>query len=183
MVRSLNTTDTEDYGDHTPDDPKEWEILAASSLNGVTSSASVSYLIFDLLKLYLNNPTYDYCYHNITDALLSLRTKAVVGMIYEYTIHKKSCEQFNWETNKTLALFAGSSTYVLPILVGLHLCRVEDPDVCDQVEKALELIGYFFKTKVYPHTLPELNRNLVPVACGVVQVTQLYAFMKCRWMF
>lgn len=118
-------------------DKAAWHTLPKVGLCATIDSIFIDNHIYDLLKFYLDSPSYQYCYHSILDSFLSCQLSTTTSIVQQH-IDQNNCANYkNAYCNR-----------ILPVFVGMQLCRISDPDVYRETKEALILIDRLANIKV-----------------------------------
>lgn len=118
-------------------------------MNAILDSYFINNLSLDLTKRFLEKPSYRYCYSAIVDTFTSLQMKTWMGLVHEYIIGDKTCEGFTMNNQRTIAIYkAAYYSFILPVFIGMQLCRIGDSDIYKDAERVLILISHFFQCQV-----------------------------------
>lgn len=115
-----------------------WHTFPKVGLCATLDAVFIDHHIFDLLKFYLDKPSYQHCYHSILDTFLSCQLNTTTSIVQQHIEQNNNCA--NYEN--------AYCNWILPVSVGMQLCQISGTNIYKETEEALILIDRLSNIKV-----------------------------------
>lgn len=126
-----------------------WHTLDDTGVNALIDSSFTHYIIFDILRSLLDNPSFHESFRPITNSFLRCHKKTMIGALHELIALQRDYATFTLSESRILGIYkTGYYTQMLPIFVGMNFSGIQDPELYRRAEDALAPMGHLYQAEV-----------------------------------